>query len=51
MGALSTFVQMTAWALGDLTGILFELFIDDRGMAGDDFTTMLCNTQIFLERV
>ena len=42
-GAPSTFAEMTAQALGDLVGILFELFVDDGGMAGDDFTEMLAN--------
>jgi hypothetical protein len=32
-GAPSTFAEMTAQALGDLVGILFELFVDDGGMA------------------
>jgi hypothetical protein len=30
-GAPSTFAEMTAQALGDLVGILFELFVDDGG--------------------
>jgi hypothetical protein len=42
-GAPSTFAEMTAQALADLVGILFELFVDDGGMAGDDFTTTLTN--------
>lgn len=50
-GAPSTFAQMTARALGDLIGILFELFVDDGGMAGDNFNTMLQNTHILLQQV
>ena len=44
-----SFGQMTATALGDLIGILFELFVDDRGMAGDNFDIMLANTRKLLE--
>jgi hypothetical protein len=43
-GGPSTFGGMTADALGDLIGILIELFVDDGGMAGDDFEVMLANT-------
>ena len=50
-GAPSTFGGMTAKALGDLTGILFELFVDDGGMAGDNFEIMLANTRQLLQRV
>jgi hypothetical protein len=50
-GAPSTFANMTADALGDLVGILFELFVDDGGMAGDDFETMLTDTVTLLTRV
>lgn len=50
-GAPSTFAQMTADALGDLVGVLFELFVDDGGMAGDDFDTMLQDTVTLLTRV
>jgi hypothetical protein len=50
-GAPSTFGEMTAQALGDLVSVLFELFVDDGGMAGDDFTEMLGNTRKLLTRV
>jgi RNase H-like domain found in reverse transcriptase/Reverse transcriptase (RNA-dependent DNA polymerase) len=50
-GAPSTFAEMTAQALGDLVGILFELFVDDGGMAGDDFTETLTNIRTLLTRV
>ena len=48
-GGPSSFRQMTATALGDLIGILFELFVDDRGMAGDNIDIMLANTRKLLE--
>ena len=50
-GAPSTFAEMTARALGDLTGILFELLVDDGGMGGDNFETMLSNTKRLLDRI
>jgi hypothetical protein len=50
-GAPSTFAQLTADALGDLVGVLFELFVDDGGMAGDDFDSMLQDTITLLTRV
>jgi transposase InsO family protein len=50
-GAPSTFAGMTARALGDLTGRLFELLVDDGGMAGDDFETMFQNTKTLLDRI
>jgi hypothetical protein len=50
-GAPSTFGQMTAKALGDLTGTLLELFVDDGGLAEDNFETMLANIRQLLQRV
>ena len=50
-GAPSTFAEMTASALGDLIGTLIELFVDDGGMAGDDFETMLGDTRRLLQRI
>ena len=50
-GAPSTFAEMTASALGDLIGTLIELFVDDGGMAGDDFENMLGNTRRLLQRI
>jgi hypothetical protein len=50
-GAPSTFAEMTAKALGDLIGTLIELFVDDGGMAGDVFETMLANTRKLLQRI
>jgi hypothetical protein len=50
-GAPSTFAQLTADTLGDLVGVLFELFVDDGGMAGDDFDSMLQDTITLLTRV
>lgn len=46
----STFTQMTARALGDLAGILFELFVDG-GMAGDSFDEMLQKTCTLLQQI
>ena len=50
-GAPSTFAEMTAQALGNLVGTLFELFVDDGGMAGDNFTEVLANIRTLLTRV
>ena len=50
-GAPSMFGGMTADALGDLIGILIELFVDDGGLAGDNFETMLTNMRTLLQRV
>ncbi|GLB38087.1 putative retrotransposable element Tf2 155 kDa protein type 1-like [Lyophyllum shimeji] len=50
-GAPSTFAEMTARNLGDLVGTLFELFVDDGGMAGDDFDIKLGNIRQLLTRV
>ena len=44
-GAPSTFAGMTAATLGDLIGTMMELFVDDGGLAGDEFETMLANTR------
>lgn len=35
MGAPTNFGDMAAVALRDLIGLLFELYVDDTGMAGD----------------
>ena len=45
------FAGMTARALGDLTGILIELFVDDGGMAGDNLEIMLSNTRQLLQQI
>lgn len=50
-GAPSTFAEMTAKALGDLVGTLFELFVDDGGMAGDIFEDTIANIRILLVRI
>jgi len=50
-GAPSTFAGMTANALGDLVGTLFELFVDDGGMAGDIFEESIANIRILLTRI
>ena len=50
-GAPSTFGEMTVKALGDLTGTLIELFVDDGGLAGDNFETMLAGTRRLLQSI
>jgi hypothetical protein len=50
-GGPSSFAGMTANALGDLVGTLCELFVDDGGMAGDNFQTMLDDTRKLLLRI
>jgi hypothetical protein len=50
-GAPSTFGEMTARALGDFIGTLMELFVDDGGLAGDDFDIMMANTRKLLQRI
>ncbi|KAG6903546.1 hypothetical protein DXG01_016988, partial [Tephrocybe rancida] len=42
---------MTATALGDMIGTLFELFVNDGGMAGDDFNTKLKGIRALLTHV
>jgi hypothetical protein len=51
MGAPTTFHGVTARALGDLVGTLAELFTDDGGVAGDDFTEKMATLCTILERV
>lgn len=50
-GAPSTFGEMTAYHLGDLVGLLFELLVDDGGMAGDVFEDKLANLQKMFTRI
>lgn len=50
-GAPSMFGGMTAAAIGDFTGTLIELFVDDGGLAGDVFETMLADTERLLQRI
>lgn len=50
-GAPSTFAGMTANALGDLVGTLFELFVDDGGMAGDIFEVLIADIRTLLIRI
>lgn len=50
-GAPSAFGEMTANTLGDLIGTLMELFVDDGGLAGDDFEIKLANVQKLLQRI
>ena len=48
-GAPSSFGKMTGKALGDFIGTLIELFMDDSGLAGNNFETMLGNTRKLLQ--
>jgi hypothetical protein len=50
-GALTTFHKVTSRALGDMVGTLVELFTDDGGLAGDNFTEKLANLHTLLEQV
>ena len=50
-GAPTTFHGVTARALGDLVGTLVELFTNDGGVAGDDFTEKMTTLCTILERV
>jgi len=51
-GAPSTFAHVTAEKLGDILAPLeLELFVDDGGMAGNEFNEMLDWTRRFFERV
>jgi hypothetical protein len=50
-GAPTTFHSVTARALGDLVGTLVELFTDDGGIAGDDFTEKMSTLRTVLERI
>jgi hypothetical protein len=48
-GAPSTFAEMTAEAIGDFICTMIELFVDDGDLAGDNFKTMLTNTELLLQ--
>ncbi|THH08021.1 hypothetical protein EW146_g9125 [Bondarzewia mesenterica] len=50
-GAPSHFADMTATALGDLVGILCQLFIDDGGVAGDVFADKMKALRTLLLRI
>jgi len=50
-GAPTTFHGVTARALGDLVGTLVELFTDDGGVAGDDFTEKMATLRTIFERI
>lgn len=50
-GAPSTFAEMTARALGDMVGLLFQLFVDDGGMGGSVFEELLGDLRKLLSRV
>ena len=42
---------MTANVLGDFIGTLIELFVDDGGLPGDEFKTMLANMRKLLQHI
>lgn len=50
-GTPSMFGEMTAKTLGNLVGTLFELFVDDGAMAGDNFDVLLGDLRVLLMRV
>jgi hypothetical protein len=50
-GAPSTFSTATGGALGDLVGTKIQLFVDDGGMAGDDFNTKMGDLRQVFQRV
>jgi hypothetical protein len=51
-GTPSTFAHVTAEKLGNMLATLaLELFVDDGGMAGDDFNEMMDRTHRFFEQV
>jgi hypothetical protein len=50
-GAPSTFGELTANTLGDLVGVLIELFVDDGGVAGNIFEDKMATLRILLQRV
>ena len=50
-GAPTAFNEMTARELGDLKYKLFQLFVDDGSMAGNDFDQHIADLRKLLERV
>lgn len=48
-GAPTNFGDMAAIALHDLIGLLFELYVDNTGMAGDVFEENLSRLHTFFE--
>ena len=50
-GAPTCFNDMTARELGDLKDILFQLFVDDGGMAGEEFNQHIADLRKLLDRV
>lgn len=50
-GAPTNFGDMAAITLRDLIGLLFKLYVDDTGMAGDKFEDKLTHLRKFFERV
>jgi hypothetical protein len=50
-GAPTCFNDMTARELGDLKDKLFQLFVDDSGMAGDEFNQHITDLHTLLDRI
>ena len=50
-GAPTCFNDMTACELGDLKDTLFQLFVDDGGLAGDEFTQHIADLRTLLDRI
>jgi hypothetical protein len=50
-GAPSTFSTATGGTLRDLVGTKIQLFVDDGGMAGDDFDTKMADLRQVFQRV
>ena len=50
-GAPTSFNDMTARKLGDLKDTLFQLFVDDGGMAGDEFNQHITDLCKLLDRI
>jgi len=50
-GAPTSFNDMTARELGDLKDTLFQLFVDDGSMAGDEFNQHITDLRKLLDRI
>ena len=50
-GSPSTFGNMTAIVMGDLVGVICEMFVDNNGMAGDNFKEKMSRLCQFFNRV
>jgi hypothetical protein len=50
-GAPTCFNDMTACELGDLKDILFQLFVDDGGMGGEEFNQHISDLRKLFDRI